>query len=549
MIDLDRTMFFKSKFEIEALLGEDALWSLVLSLRDWSLRKARRDGYSLPGEIHSWSELKRGEVLESSDGSVRLRAALHNGECAQTWACQHVEDQRVPGCAPRRWITEVGFEGHALDRGTVSIITMYSDMPGFIGPLQPTPIPNTPKLIDSMLANERIICKIDGYEFELEPIELSRAEAPRVYSYLADPDREVPVVLISPTRAGELLIDPEALVSQLGPNATVYFTEDCAVMDALNAMFGDEGLRCYGGAVRVYAPHPHFDVPGDGVNHRFFSAAAVREHGADHYLGILRRALAEDVFARDTSVRIADVSRLNRNAGRELAFKRRAEQIQDMALDQVAEMLDEADEIARLAEDECDGVREELRQSRRLHHDLEARVACLEHALGAQGEAEPAEGIAAALADASELSVPAIGRLFVAVFPDRIDFSERGWASLDDCTYEPKAFWSALHSMCTVLHPLYRDDVADKAGEFNRSSRFTFARGEGTQTRANAKFMREREDEYRGRRLFIEPHICSSTGDPASPQFIRIYFNWDEVTGRLVIGDTKHLTNCTTRKL
>ncbi len=87
MIDLDRTMFFKARFEIEAPQGEDVLWSLVLSVRDWSLRKARRDGYSLPQEMRFWSKLKSGEMLESPDGSVRLYAALHHGEFAQTWAC------------------------------------------------------------------------------------------------------------------------------------------------------------------------------------------------------------------------------------------------------------------------------------------------------------------------------------------------------------------------------------------------------------------------------------------------------------------------------
>ncbi len=104
MIDLDRTMFFKARFEIEAPQGdevlwslvlsvrdwslrkarrdgdsrpqvkarfeieapqgEDVLWSLVLSVRDWSLRKARRDGYSLPQEMRFWSKLKSGEMLE-----------------------------------------------------------------------------------------------------------------------------------------------------------------------------------------------------------------------------------------------------------------------------------------------------------------------------------------------------------------------------------------------------------------------------------------------------------------------------------------------------
>lgn len=91
--------------------------------------------------------------------------------------------------------------------------------------------------------------------------------------------------------------------------------------------------------------------------------------------------------------------------------------------------------------------------------------------------------------------------------------------------------------------------MADIAGEFNRCSRFRFARGEGPQTRANNRLMRERDDVYQGRAISIEPHISSSTGDPCNPQFIRIYFAWDEETGRLVIGDTKHLTNSTTRKL
>ena len=45
-----------------------------------------------------------------------------------------------------------------------------------------------------------------------------------------------------------------------------------------------------------------------------------------------------------------------------------------MALDQVKEMLDEADGLARLAEGECDAMREELRQNRQANHDLEARL-------------------------------------------------------------------------------------------------------------------------------------------------------------------------------
>ncbi len=65
MIDLDRKRFFKARFDIEAPQGEDVLWSLGLSVRDWSVRTARRDGYSLPQEMRFWSKRKSGEVLES----------------------------------------------------------------------------------------------------------------------------------------------------------------------------------------------------------------------------------------------------------------------------------------------------------------------------------------------------------------------------------------------------------------------------------------------------------------------------------------------------
>lgn len=551
MLDLDRTMFFKSKFEIEAPAGRDALWSLIMSVRGWSLSKARRDGYSLPEDIREWSRFKRGEAIESSDGGVRLYSALHRGERASTWACRHMEDQRVPGWAPRRWFTEVGFEGFSAEAGVVSIITMYSDMPGFIGPLQPEPAPNVPGLIARILENDLLTCRVDGREFALGPREFAVDDAAAAFDIIADPNRAVPVVMVSPTRAGERLVDPATLAAHVGPNAFVLSARDCESMDALNSRFRIDGLGCYGGAVRVYAPHPHLDIVGDGMNHRFFSAADIRRNGEDCYTRMLRRALAQDVHAWETSIRIEDVKRLNRNASRERAFKRRSEEIQDMALEQVAEMLDDADLRLHEAETQRDGALDQLRACKQVVYDLEAKSSMLESALSAHGARSRGgqDGLSTVLDGAAELSVPVIGRLFAAAYPDRIDFSERGWASLEDCSYDPRAFWSAMHSMCCVLYPLYRDDVADIAGEFNRCSRFRFARGEGPQTRANNRLMRERDDVYQGRAISIEPHISSSTGDPCSPQFIRIYFAWDEETCRLVIGDTKHLANSTTRKL
>lgn len=502
MLDLDRTMFFKAKFDVQADPGVDALWSVVLSVRDWTLAKAQRDGYSMPVGMREWSRLKAGETMCSPGGSVRLYAALHREGEVGTWACQHVEDQRCAGCAPRRWITEVGFEGRDRDSGTVSIITMYSDLPGFMGPLQPAPRPNIPLLMEKLLENDMLSCTVEGLPLALHPIEFGPRGADRLRNFLALPHRETPVIVVAPTRSGELPIDPEAISAQLGPNAFVCFTRDATALDALNGPLEPNELECRPGSLRIYAPQPHFDVLGDGINHRFFSAASLREDGGAGCLAILRRALAQDVHARDTSIRMEDVKRLNRRSSRERASRRREEEIQDLAIEQMAQMVEQAEGDAREA-----------------------------------------------MERASELTVFDIGRIFVEAFPDRIDFSDRGWSSLEVCAYEPKAFWSALHSMCTVLYPLYRQGSANMSAEFGANSKFRLARGEGPQTRANGKLMRQREDFYQGRPLCIEPHISSSTGDPNSPQFIRIYFGWDAESAKLVIGETRHLTNATTRKL
>ena len=153
----------------------------------------------------------------SPGGSVRLYAALHREGEVGTWACQHVEDQRCAGCAPRRWITEVGFEGRDLDSGTVSIITMYSDLPGFMGPLQPAPRPNIPLLMEKLLENDMLSCTVEGLPLALHPIEFGPAGADRLRNFLALPHRETPVIVVAPTRSGELPIDPEAISRSWGP--------------------------------------------------------------------------------------------------------------------------------------------------------------------------------------------------------------------------------------------------------------------------------------------------------------------------------------------
>lgn len=234
MIDLDRTMFFKAKFDVSSSSGEDVLWSVVMSLREWSKYKARRDGYSIPGSVNCWSKLKYGNIIKADGAEVELFSAAYCKEGVYTWACQHIETVHVLGLAPRRWITEVGFEGHSSDRGSISIITMYSDAPGFLGPLQEAPSPSIPAIIRYLIKNTHLVCSSDGRKLPSSALELSYEDIDAEYDLLANPERQTPVILVSPSSDGDHLLNPEKIYRLLGPNARVLYAKDFGIIDTLN---------------------------------------------------------------------------------------------------------------------------------------------------------------------------------------------------------------------------------------------------------------------------------------------------------------------------
>ena len=144
-----------------------------------------------------------------------------------------------------------------------------------------------------------------------------------------------------------------------------------------------------------------------------------------------------------------------------------------------------------------------------------------------------------------------IAAYFECHFADRLAFTERGRASLADCKTDPRILWDALYQMATTLYELHNDvsvTMVDRA--FNERSAFRVARGEGTMTRRDSGLMRQFQDVYQGRPICIESHLKSNQNRESSPQFLRIYYCYDEVTHKLLIGSCgRHLDNYTTQKV
>lgn len=140
MLDLNATMFYKSKFTISTVnVCDDLLWEVVLEIRNWMTNKWNyRDDVILPSDIRRWTALKNGDRIFSKPGEnvVYIESEYYKSFEAdkQYWACRISEKRKPqPGIAPRQWISEVGYEQEEKGIATFSCVITYSDAAGFIG--------------------------------------------------------------------------------------------------------------------------------------------------------------------------------------------------------------------------------------------------------------------------------------------------------------------------------------------------------------------------------------------------------------------------------
>lgn len=565
MIDLNSTLFFKGKFQIKAKSPDnDLLWLLVQKIRAWMVPKWKRNGEAISNETSRWSSWKHGGNITSEERMVHLQSVYHERDDGMHfWACKIIESwPSQNGCAPREWTTEIGFEQQAANLATISIVIYYNDRPGFIGPCEKPPEPSIPKIIKLFIQDDSIECTVEGSPLDLKAKLLNPGDFPDFWKIVCDENREIPVIYISPRRMSEAegdvqnLVDPDRLMSLLGPNALIYYANDIEFSHEMTQLCNPAGLGCYSGSIRIYASHPHIQDPNDPYRHRYIGARMITELGDEIYY-ILRRALAQDVHFYDKMFRTEDCKRLNDLAAAEKRKKAYRDYVEnellgtavekEAALQQQLEAID-----AERFQWECE-VEKYTGQINELKADLRqcrAREDAFRNAVALSNER------AEALTKVREIkkypeNAEEIGEFFLSHFPDRIAFTQRGLNSLKDCPTRLDILWDALYQICTCLYDLYENDaVASVDQEFNQRSKFRLARGEGTMTRKDSVLMRQYMDEYQGKTIDIQAHIKSSESSPTSNKLLRIYFYYDSSLHKIIIGSCgRHLDNYTTQKI
>lgn len=550
MHDLNLNLFYKTSFDIEPTTKNgDALWSLFMSIRYWISRKWSRNGVKVPQDNRLWSKLKLGARLYSTDEeqSVRIESAAFNiGTGVGEWACRITETFISENAAPRQWVTEVGFTERKAGSARVSIVLSYGDQPGFIGPVNDDPTPSIPNLIKALMRNKRVKCTVSGMPLSMEAAQLSAGDYPLFWKLISNRQRETAVVYVSPRfdQDGnpQLLVNPDELASMLGPSAIVVFTTDKGFCAELAYLLPDRNLRCNNGSVRVYASSPKFDDPDDCRRHRFFHPELIESIGEEQVALFLRKALAQDVSSYESVTRLDTVRALRRrhaletktHEAAESKARKKVERAENQALEWVREVESERDD----AKAECDRLSEENDKLKLSIFSLKGRIALLEMR-GAQSQAD---------IDVSRYpdTAECVANMLVSAFPDRIDFTDRGWRSLDECASSPSLVWEALYSLCTIAYDVYTGKPgASMEDAFKSKSHFDYSPSAGMMTENARKFKREYLDKYEGREIDCGAHIGKGNVD-GNPRSIRVYFCFDKKSRKVIVSSCgDHLPNHT----
>lgn len=547
MHDLNKTMFYKTSFEIKTKNDSgDALWELVCILKRWATDKYP----SLPSNPQFWSKLKRTHrVPYTQDTRIRFASELCLVEDGiNNWAISIEETEEAEGYAPRIWATDVSYSWEVSDAGKVSVVLSYGDRPGFLGRCQAQPSHTIPRFIRMIQKSSRIDCTSSGKPVPLGPIELKVGDFKEFWGFVSDEKRDVPIVYVSPRFGGNInstfAVEPEAIVRSLGPSAFVYFSGDEMFCKEMHECLPSLAFGCSNGKIRVYAPRPDMKSDHDQGRHRFFSADEIEKMGAEEFVAMLRRALAQDVHFYEKMMRPDAV---RRKRGR-LVFEKSVEEKNFHAAFEMAQSAEaETESVKALLESAYQDIEKLERQCNELEEDLylaNAKADALEYQVNNASRQDGGFG------ELRKWPLPLVD--LISLFQEhnggKLAFTERAFRSLSECITDAEIVWNALVDLCEIAYPLYESESSgDIARQFNSQSIFEFKRGAGSMTRRDSKLIAQYKDTYHGRQINVEAHLAKGNKD-SDKQSLRLYFGFDKTDRKIIVSHIgKHLDNFSTQ--
>ncbi len=437
----------------------------------------------------------------------------------------------------RQWITEIGLrQGDASEPVQCSILLQTNEISARVhAPIQPT----RPRLVEALVQNCQPVATTPG----LHGKKLNESNAAAFSLALEHPTRDVPWVVVSPTRENTYIVNPARLRSllvglaeiiEIPPGADTFAiqsaigTKHAAWLGAVNVIFPARSARSAGWFETTrFLPDRLIELAEDGgepsseilacVTHRT-NLPALWRHTSPSTVAMakLRKQLSAGIQKAQTSENTSEYAELLEFADKELREK------EDVVRSLHSDIEDRDDEITRLS----------------------AENEALKHSLSGKQSAGAANGAAIAamsdLRDAAlaafddDLSLSQCLLMLDTLCSDRVAVLDTAYKSAEDATEfkYPKQAFKLLRTLVTTYYS------ALLAGQPDAEARKVFGKNDYSAKEAESMSeagRRRRTFTYLGQPFFMEAHLKIGTKDSAA-ETLRIHFYWLASEKRLIIG-------------
>lgn len=551
MTDLNSKVFYKIKMDIDFVdKNEDYLWRIVYHIKNWLTYKWEKQGVTIDKANVTWSNIKNGHKLWSEDKTTVFIESdnftvLENNEELKSnikelyWACKIVEKGKSEkDLCPRHWVTEIGYEQNENKEVTLSCVISYSDMPGYIGPVEREPSPTLPRLILNILNDNKMVCKYGQDELIAYPNQLKAGAYPNFLKLLKSEERELPYIYISPYKNREndkveTLINPFHLAKAVCGNAVVFYSNDMSFSEEMDYL-SPKNYTCNNGKIRVYFPHVNMDNSGEAHKNIILFPSNIKENGEDYIIKIFRRALVQNVNYYEKYFRLDGVHQKRTYIGR----KYRIEKLEEKFKTEYAQLQDNQIEELIIAEEQKEELEKQLIELQQQLDEKQSEIFSLTSQVEyMRSFYEKNQDMEEALSSREKITdypdtPEKIVKYIKNIFKDKIDFSENAIKSLKDCRISCDDLWNVLSSLAIHMPALLDDknNVGDPYKKFKHLTGINIGKCEGTMTRKDSKLMKQFITYYEGREIDIEPHITY----PKAKQ--SIHFGYDKSSKKVIIG-------------
>lgn len=502
---------YRTHFELDANNGvQPSLAAVRSKIISWA---ASRQGVKIVSSEKLWGNLQPIEVGENR----HIESRAYEGPLGAAWGLRLTMPDDEPDVV---WVTEITVHENADSKIWFACSSQVGRQGQTLSPV--VRFANRPSIVTDILRMfpGRGMLPLTGKPLSCGPGE----EVMLLVGLLLLERRHLPVVLVSRTKKGELLTDTKKLADQLAGLAYVIEATSPEVSEAMGKAL-PERLNCFDGGVRIY--WPGFDNSSSPFHHPLWIKSRILELNERH-----PARLGSEILNRIASVTTFTAPPSFISWSQLLDWQRSVAIEQAKASNEMGVMLTLLEEENRSFSAQVRQLKGELELKSQEAAKYKAQADTFRDALQSK---EPTGGILEASVD----SVADALDIAETEYSDRLALCWNSKSENDSSPFDdPHSVLLALRWLATTYHDSRtgKKECPDREISVREAvPGWSYEPHQSKNTMNHRKYRAWYHTIYNGREFSLPEHLkCSSTKD--SRHSIRIAFNWDEKSEKVVLG-------------